>query len=50
MSYWDGIIACGLADYPVASLADLLDPLPKMDRVKQEIISAFGEVFDYEMK
>lgn len=48
MSYWDGIIACGLADYPVASLADLLDPIPEMDRVKQEIISAFGEVFGYE--
>lgn len=50
MSYWDGIIACGLAGEPVASLADLLDPVPAMDRVKQEIISAFGEVFDYKMK
>jgi len=50
MSYWDGIIACGLSDYPVASLADLLDPVPEMDRVKQDIISAFGTVFEYEMK
>ena len=31
MSYWDGIIACGLADEPVASLADLLDPVPEME-------------------
>jgi lipoate-protein ligase B len=50
MSYWDGIIACGLADEPVASLADLLDPVPEMDSVKQEIVSAFEEIFDYEMK
>lgn len=50
MSYWDGIIACGLSDYPVASLADLLDPLPEMNRVKQEIISAFGTTFEVEMK
>ena len=49
MSYWDGIIACGLADYPVASLADLLPQPPGMDRVKKEIIAAFGEVFGYEM-
>ena len=49
MSYWDGIIACGLSDEPVASLADLLSPVPGMDRVKQEIASAFGEVFEYEM-
>jgi len=50
MSYWDGIIACGLADYPVASLADLLDPVPTMGKVKQEVISAFGEVFGYGIK
>ena len=50
MSYWDGIIACGLADEPVAALSDLLDPTPEMDRVKREIISSFGEVFGYEMK
>jgi lipoate-protein ligase B len=45
MTYWDGIIACGLADHPVASLADLLEPLPAMDRVKQEVVSAFRDVF-----
>lgn len=49
MSYWDGIVACGLADYPVASLADLLPQPSDMDRVKKEIASAFGEVFSYEM-
>ena len=50
MSYWDGIIACGLADYPVASLADLLDPVPTMEKAKQEITVAFGEVFGYEIE
>jgi lipoyl(octanoyl) transferase len=50
MSYWDGIIACGLADEPVASLADLLSQPPEMDRVKREVILAFGEVFEYEVR
>ena len=47
MSYWDGIVACGLAGEPVVSLADLLDPVPAMEQVKQEVVSAFGEVFEY---
>lgn len=49
MSYWDGIVACGLADEPVVSLADLLKPVPEMEQVKREIISAFGEIFRYEI-
>ncbi len=49
MTYWDGIIACGLADYPVVSLADLLSPAPDMPRVKREVARAFGEVFGFEM-
>lgn len=44
MEYWNGIIACGLSE-PVVSLADLLEPVPAMARVKEEIISAFCEVF-----
>jgi lipoate-protein ligase B len=50
MDYWDGIIACGLQDEPIVSLADLFTELPPMERVKQEVIAAFGEVFDYEIK
>lgn len=46
MSYWDGIIACGLAEYPLASLADLLSPVPDMPRVKREVARAFAEVFE----
>ena len=45
MEYWDGIIACGLQDEPIVSLADLLPAPPLMDRVKAEVVKAFGEVF-----
>jgi|SRR5271157_1119781 len=47
MSYWDGIVACGLAAYPVVSLADLLSEPPEMGKVKKEIIFAFEEVFGF---
>ncbi|MDQ2692892.1 MAG: lipoyl(octanoyl) transferase LipB [Chloroflexota bacterium] len=50
MEYWDGIIACGLQDEPVVSLADLFAEPPSMERVKREIVTAFGETFGYEMK
>ncbi len=49
MTYWDGIIACGLAEYPVVSLADLLTSCPDMQRVKGEVARAFGEVFQCEV-
>jgi lipoate-protein ligase B len=49
MTYWEGIIGCGLNGYPVASLADLLDPLPAMEQVIQAVSVAFGEEFGYEI-
>ena len=42
MEYWDGIVACGLSE-PVVALADLLDPVPTMERVKEEVAAAFVE-------
>jgi lipoyl(octanoyl) transferase len=45
MGYWDGIIACGLQDEPIVSLADLFPEPPSMERVKAEVVKAFGEVF-----
>jgi lipoyl(octanoyl) transferase len=48
MTYWDGIIACGLANYPVVSLADLLAQPPGMQTVKEAVVAAFGSVFGYE--
>lgn len=49
MSYFDGIVPCGLTE-PVISLADLLAPVPTMENVKAEVTAAFGEVFGYEMQ
>jgi len=49
MSYWDGIVACGLAGYPVVSLADLLNYPPGMSNVKEQIVLALEEVFDFHM-
>jgi lipoate-protein ligase B len=46
MEYWDGIIACGLQDEPIVSLADLFESPPAMERVKEEVVKAFREVFE----
>ena len=45
MEYFDGIIACGLSE-PVVALADLLDPVPAMERVKDEVAAAFRTHFE----
>jgi lipoyl(octanoyl) transferase len=50
MDYWEGIIACGLQDEPVVSLADLFPEPPSMERVKREVITSFAEVFGYEVR
>jgi len=49
MTYWDGIIGCGIKDHPVASLADFLNPVPSIQRVSDVIIAAFADVFEYKM-
>lgn len=49
MSYWQGIVGCGLADYPVTSLRNLLPDTPAMEEMAQHVIQAFGEVFNYRM-
>jgi lipoate-protein ligase B len=49
MSYWDGIVACGLAGHPAVSLEQILDPTPTMDRVAREVAAAFGAVFGMQM-
>jgi lipoate-protein ligase B len=50
MDFWDGIIACGLVDEPIVSLAVLFPDPPPMDHVKKEVIAAFSEVFGYAVK
>jgi lipoyl(octanoyl) transferase len=49
MSYWDGIIGCGLPDHTSISLADLLDSPPPMEAVLDVVAEAFGRVFEREM-
>jgi len=49
MDYWEGIVGCGLKDYPVTSLADLLDPPPSMQQAIQAVTTSFGEVFGYRL-
>jgi len=49
MTYWDGIIACGLAHYPLVSLADLTTRPPDMGEVKRMLCASFAEVFGFEI-
>lgn len=49
MSYWEGIIGCGLVGYPVTCMANLLAEHPPMAQVIDETILAFAQVFGYEM-
>ncbi len=45
MSYWDGIIGCGLVGSPVVSMADLLPQPPSMQDVKRVISEEFASEF-----
>ena len=47
MSYWDGIVGCGLAGYSVTSLAQILTAPPAMEEVIQAVIAAFKDVFKF---
>ena len=49
MSYWEGIIGCGLADYLVTSLNEILSSPPALQEVAGYVARAFGEVFNYQM-
>ena len=50
MSYWEGIIGCGLVGYPVTSLAECLDPAPTMSALMDRVANAFGKVYDYQIE
>ena len=49
MSYWEGIVGCGLRDHAPISVADLLDPPPSMQAVMDAVEESFGKVFEREM-
>ncbi|HEX9090769.1 MAG TPA: lipoyl(octanoyl) transferase LipB [Anaerolineales bacterium] len=46
MSYWDGIIGCGLTGCSVTCLAELQPNHPSMQQVNQAIIDAFEVIFE----
>ncbi len=46
MSYWNGIIGCGLSGCSVTSLARLLTAPPSMPQVSEAVIAAFERVFE----
>jgi lipoate-protein ligase B len=50
MSYWDGIVGCGLKDHVSISMADVLPEPPEMGAVADAVVGAFGRVFEREMK
>ena len=50
MSYWEGIVGCGLRDHVSISLADLLPEPPAMAAVADAVVAAFGRVFEREMR
>ena len=49
MTYWEGIIGCGIKDHPVASLADFLNPAPSLQTVSDVVVAAFAKTFNYQM-
>ncbi len=49
LSYFEGIIPCGIEDKGVTSLSALLGHDIDLDEVRSQITFYFGEVFGYEM-
>lgn len=49
MQYWDGIVGCGLAGYPVTSLAERLTSPPTMEAVIQAVLGAFAQIYHYRL-
>lgn len=47
MDYFDGIVPCGITEYPVISMADLLGEAPLMSAVKTQVARAFAEVLGF---
>ncbi|MFO7622858.1 MAG: lipoyl(octanoyl) transferase LipB [Anaerolineales bacterium] len=49
MSYWQGIIGCGIKEHPSTCLAEVLSPLPNIDQIIHWVVWAFGNEFQYDM-
>lgn len=49
MEYFEGIIPCGLTGHAAIALADIFPIAPPMEKVKQELLRAFAETFEFEI-
>jgi lipoyl(octanoyl) transferase len=49
MSYWQGIVPCGLVDHPVTSMAEWLSQPPIVEEVAQTVATHFSHVFSLEL-
>ena len=45
MSYWQGIVPCGISQYAVSSMAEACESTPPMAEVRQEVIDQFSAAF-----
>jgi len=45
LSYYDGIIPCGMLEYGVTSMAQVLGNVPSMEDVKQQLVTEFKRLF-----
>lgn len=50
MSYWQGIVACGLDNQNQISLEYIFNHALDMERVVSEVMTAFSQVFGYELQ
>lgn len=49
MEPWQGIIPCGIEDCRVTCLAELVSPCPDMQEVRNQLVKAFCQVFNYDL-
>jgi lipoyl(octanoyl) transferase len=49
MSYWEGIVPCGLADVTMTSMADRVSGYVFMEEVLEILAGCFGQVFKMQM-
>jgi lipoyl(octanoyl) transferase len=45
LTWFDGIVACGLPDHGVTSLSRLLGRTVSVDEMRPHVVRAFGDVF-----
>lgn len=49
MDYWQGIVACGLDGVKMVCMADLIEPVPEMAQVVEQIVQSFARVFNFDI-